>query len=102
MKYDEDLNIPGIIAAGVFAVLLVIAAIAGLQGLFYKVSEDQRQVKVIDQEPAGFKTLQYEQLTKMSGYEWTSRASGTVGIPIERAMEIVVKEQSGGEGEGRK
>lgn len=94
MKYDEDLNIPGIVAAGLFAVLMVVAVVAGLQGMFYKVSEDQRQAKVIEQEPADFKTLQYEQLTKMSGYDWVNKASGTISIPIERAMELVARERA--------
>lgn len=97
MKYDEDLNIPGIVVSGVLLVLLVVAAVMGLQGMYYKVTESQRQEKVVEQIPVNFKNLKYEQQTRMNGYEWVDKNNGVVSIPIERAMELVAAEIGRGE-----
>lgn len=97
MKYDEDLNIPGIVVSGLLLVLLVVAAVMGLQGMYYGVTESQRQVKVVDQIPVSFKNLQYEQQTRMNSYEWVDKNNGIVNIPIEMAMELVVDDIGRGE-----
>lgn len=99
MKYDEDLNIPGIVVSGLLLVLLVVALVMGLQGLYYGVTESQRQVKVVDQIPVSFKNLQYEQQTRMNSYEWVDKNNGVVNIPIERAMELVVDDIGRGKAE---
>lgn len=56
-------------------------------------AETERKVVQADAAPAADARVQQELLS--SGYRWIDAERGVVGLPIERAMELVVREQGG-------
>jgi hypothetical protein len=85
----------------VFWIIFVVTVIA-LIGYFNRVSTEVYQEKVIEQPSTAVRDLRAEQLGKIREYRWVDQDSGTVAIPIERAMELVVEEraQAGRAGSG--
>ena len=47
-------------------------------------------------EPADLRALREREAQHLNSYGWVDRASGTVHIPIERAMQLVLEEQGRG------
>lgn len=77
---------------GVVFVLLFVIVILGLQAYFGRVQTEEYAAKVVE-EPVTEKALaRAEQLDRLNGYRWVDREAGTVAIPIEQAMELVVNE----------
>ena len=72
--------------------LALIIAFLALQTFFRQVERAEVEVKVVEQRPAELLELESRQLEQISGYRWIDPAKGTVGIPIERAMDIVASE----------
>jgi hypothetical protein len=77
---------------GAVAVILLAVAIVLLQVLFYRTSEAERWRKVVSQQPEELRQVQAEQLDRLNSYRWIDEQNGVVAIPIDRAMELVVKE----------
>ncbi len=44
--------------------------------------------------PAEVRQLLAAQAARLAEYRWLDASAGTVGLPIERAMELVVREQA--------
>jgi len=77
---------------GVVFVLLFVIVILGLQAYFGRVQTEEYAVKVVDETPTEKVLVHAQQLDQLNGYHWVDRDSGTVSIPIERAMQLVVDE----------
>ena len=92
MKYDEDLNIPMIAGVSAIAVVLILAALVGGQGLFYRLKDRENQVKNVAPAPEEFTKYTIEQEGRLNGYGWLDRNKGIVAIPIETAMEAAARE----------
>lgn len=52
--------------------------------------------------PADTVQTKSAQASRLRGYSWIDRTKGVVAVPIERAMELVVAEHGGANGEARK
>ncbi len=77
---------------GVVGVILVFVVIVGLQTLFYNVQKAEIEEKVYSQIPEELSRLRSQQLEQLNRYRWIDEKGGVVGVPIDRAMDLVVKE----------
>lgn len=95
---DDPSASPTAIVVVVFTLLVVITILA-LQAYFSRVSNEQFEEKVVSEIPEEKATVFAEQRKLLSEYRWIDRDQGVVGIPVDRAMEIVaseLREQQGG------
>ena len=94
---DDPSASPTAVVVVVFTLLVVITILA-LQAYFNRVETEQIETKVISRTPEERAAIFAEQRRILSGYRWIDREQGVVGIPVEKAMEIVVAEnrQAGG------
>jgi hypothetical protein len=84
---------------GLFVLILILTVIA-LVGYFDRVATEEFEVKVVDQTVTAVRELRAEQLSRIREYRWVDRQAGTVTIPIERAMELIVEERTRSRREG--
>jgi hypothetical protein len=94
MERHNDLNTLKIAAVGFLAALVTFAFILALQVLYYSSANEQHDRKVIQAPTTQSDTLLAEQAVKLTRYDWIDRGKQTVMVPIDRAMELVVKELS--------
>ena len=85
---------------GVVFVLVFVVALIALIGYFDRVSEGEFEAKVVDRPTTAVRALETEQLGELHEYRWIDRDAGTVAIPIERAMDLVVEERAKTAGSG--
>lgn len=91
-SYD-DLNIPTIGTLGVVTALLSFASIVGTQAIYYTFEKAQFEKKKVQVPYADSDHKLNEQRGRISNFGWVDRKNDVVTIPIDRAMELVVKEQ---------
>jgi len=84
-----------IAALGGVMVIALVAVIAGVQVYFDHVREQQVFVKQLAPVSADLKALHAREDNALHSYGYIDRAKGTVRLPIERAMELVVQEAHG-------
>ena len=77
---------------GAVGIVLLVVVVILLEVLFYDTAETEYQRKVVAEPPQQLRLLQAEQRERLNSYHWVDRENGVVAIPIERAMELVVRE----------
>ncbi len=96
IRYSEtnrdDLNTPTIVLIGFLSAILLFVLIIGMQVVYYTFQEVEFNAKVLSQKPAELTRALLEQQEKLNAYRWVNEASGTVAIPIQVAMDRVVKD----------
>ncbi|HUU82641.1 MAG TPA: hypothetical protein VM243_03960 [Phycisphaerae bacterium] len=97
-----DPNTPATVLVGVVGAILTFVVIVALQALFYNV-ESQTVSRVNQGDPRRLSRRRAEQLEAINSYGWVDRQEGTVTVPIDRAMELVLDElaESGSSGAER-
>lgn len=88
---DPDALMTAVVGIAGFALLFVI--IVFLQGLFERTSWNEFERKVVEETPQELQALRASQLEQLGGYRIVDPAAGTVALPIERAMELVIQER---------
>lgn len=88
---DDPSATPTAVVVVVFTLLVVITILA-LQAYFTRVANEQFETKVVSRTPEEKTAIFAEQRQILSGYRWIDREQGVVGIPVERAMALVVAE----------
>ncbi|MEZ4386028.1 MAG: hypothetical protein R3D98_00335 [Candidatus Krumholzibacteriia bacterium] len=88
----ENLDTGTIITIGVLLVVLTFVLILLVQGWFYKAERDEYVRKVIEPRAEELGTVRAEQQALLTSYSVVDAKAGTVSIPIERAMELVVRQ----------
>ncbi|MFO7652219.1 MAG: hypothetical protein R6X25_00170 [Candidatus Krumholzibacteriia bacterium] len=88
----EDLNLPMILTIGILFVVLVFVLILLLQSYFYEVERSEYYTKIVAPRSESLASALADQQQKLRGYRWVDQTDGVVGIPIERAMALVVRE----------
>ena len=96
MKGDDELNTPMIAVVGAILVIFIFALIVAVQALFFKVQEDQNKDKYITRAPMEQNALIAGQQELLNSYRWIDKSHGVAGIPIDRAMRLVVDESTYG------
>jgi hypothetical protein len=92
---ERDPKAASTLIVGAVGVILLAVVILLLQVLFHRTAEAERWRKVISQQPEELRQVRSEQLDRLSSYRWVDEENGVVTIPIERAMELVVREDPG-------
>jgi len=90
----NDLNVTAIAAVTFVGAVLTFAAILGIQVLYYAVANRQHEQKVVDAPTFESDSVIAEQEVKLTRYGWINREKEQVAVPIDRAMELVVRELS--------
>jgi len=91
MRYDDP-NVPASAVVGIISAILLFAIIVALQALFYSFEEHELQRKIYGQPYEALQQLDADQMEQLNSYGWISEPDGVAHIPIERAMEITVRE----------
>lgn len=98
---SEDPKSSTIAVIGVVGAVLIFVIIVWLQAVFYRVEEAEIRRKNYARVPEEMAKLRAEQQENLNRFGWVDEKGGVVSIPIDRAMEAVVREMAGNEGEGR-
>jgi hypothetical protein len=77
---------------GTALIVALVAVILGVQWYFDRVMEQQVFIKQLEPVSSDLKALRAREDAELHQYRYVDRAQGTVRLPIERAMELVVKE----------
>lgn len=93
-----DPNTSVTILVFIVSAILVFVAIVALQALFYTV-QDQTISQINRGDPRRLTRLRAEQQETLNSYAWKDEQNQVVAIPIERAMDLVVRELASGEAE---
>lgn len=88
----ENLDTPLIITIGVLLVILTFVLILLLQAWFFQAQGEEYDRKVTSQRSEELATLVAAQEETLHSYRWIDKDKGVVGIPIDRAMDIIVRE----------
>lgn len=83
-----------IAVAGVALFVVLAAIILGVQWYYDTVHEQQVFVKQLEPVSQDLKALHAREEAGLTQYRYVDRAKGTVRLPIQRAMELIVKERS--------
>lgn len=84
-----------IVIVGLVGAILVFVLIVGLVALFHRAEDAEIERKVVAQVPEELDSLRARQLEILNGYRWIDPAKGIVGIPIDRAIGLLVEREAG-------
>lgn len=88
----DDLNTPMIVVVGLISTVLLICSVLGVMAFFDHYLMLQQEVQVTQAIYSDSETAIAEQQNRLNGYKIVDEKAGRYSIPIDRAMEIVVKE----------
>lgn len=91
----DKMNIPVIITVSLVTAVLVLLSVVGVQAFFRFEQEKEARVKIIEAPNDDLDQLNNQQLAEIQQYRWVDREKGLAAIPIDRAMAIYAKEESG-------
>jgi hypothetical protein len=77
---------------GVVFALALFALVVFLQAFFYRQEAEENVRKVVAVAPEDLARLKAQQLETLHGYRYVDARAGVVAIPIDRAMELVVRD----------
>lgn len=92
MRHGDDPNSTLTVLVGVIGALVLFAVIALLQAFLYRSEKGESARKNAVQSPDELALLRAEQQEILASYRWVDQPKGVVAIPIERAMELVVRD----------
>jgi hypothetical protein len=84
-----------IAASGAVFALALLAGIFALQAYYYRAEDDENARKVVAVAPEELAQARAQQAEQIHAYRWIDRSKGVVGIPVEEAMDLVVREGAG-------
>ncbi len=74
--------------------IVTVASVIALQAMFYRIEDAEIVRKTVA--PEEIAILRTKQQADQNRYRWVSEADGRAGIPIDRAMELVVRDLAAG------
>lgn len=96
----DEPNTPLILVFGVVSAILTFVLVVLLQGWFSGEQTREFYRKTVAPRSSEKAAALTEQAAQLTGYRWVDRQEGIVAIPIERAMELVVREAPDGPAAG--
>ncbi len=96
MAQSDDVRTSTIALVGFLGALVLFVILVGLEVVYYEVAARQRKAKETVQPQQSVTAALDEQRVKLAEYRRLDAAKGVVRIPIDRAMELVVRELTGG------
>lgn len=94
----ERTNNRVIVGVAVVSMVLLVVTLVWLEDVFTVYTNYEIERKVLRWENPARLTLAAQEDSVLNGYRWVDRPTGKVGIPIERAMDLVVNERARGQG----
>jgi len=91
---DPDAAVTAVV--GIVGAVLLIVVVLGLQAFFYGAERREAERKNVAPGFEELVALRADQQEQLNSYRWIDEPGGVVGLPIERAMELVVARQRGG------
>jgi hypothetical protein len=101
MAIEKDVRAGPVVLVGIVSAILVFAVIVGLTALFLRAQQREAYNKAQSQGPGELRRLRSEQLQVLGEYRWQDPEKGIVAVPVERAMELLVREAVNEDGSGR-
>ncbi|MEW6741667.1 MAG: hypothetical protein AB1486_02815 [Planctomycetota bacterium] len=95
VRADDDPKMMRLLMIGAAGVVILFVTIVALQALYYDVTRRELEAKTYTVEPRDLHLLRQAQRQKLSQYASIDPEKGIVAIPIERAMELLVREAGG-------
>jgi hypothetical protein len=92
MQRHDDLNVPMMTYWGVLSCIVTFVLILAIQVGYYRVANKETERKVVSAIYVDSESVLAAQDAKLVRYGWLNRDAGVVAIPIDRAMELVVRE----------
>ena len=99
LKTGYDAEDPKSRFVGVFmaaSVLALVLMLLGLQAYYDRVKEQQVYIKQLAPVAEDLRNVRAREESELHSYRYIDRNRGTVRLPIERAMELFVKEAAAG------
>lgn len=90
-EYD-DIKTSTVALVGFLGAIVLVAILFLLQVIYYHVAAVQFEEKDVDPPILELQNSLNAQQAQLAGYRWVDQAKGVVAIPIDRAMELVVRE----------
>jgi hypothetical protein len=95
--YEEtDANVPFIAWAGVAVVVFLVITVFAVQTYFDGIYNDEYARKVAEPVGEDIRNLRAREDSELYSYKYLDREAGTVRLPIQRAMELLVSESEAG------
>ncbi len=94
MSKSDDLNIARALLTIAVAAVVVFLVMTVIQSRFALPQQANLEAQRLANEPGELLRLQAGQTRELDSYRWIDQEKGIVGIPIDRAMELVVREAS--------
>ena len=91
----SDLNLPTIAAYAILALVILFNGVVWLEAFYHANEEHEITRKLVNPPVQEVVDYHREQEEILSSYRWIDQSRGVVGLPIERAMELVVVEKGG-------
>lgn len=88
MSQGGDPSTAPVVYMGVVGTIITVVVILSVQALYYRGQSAENQRKM----DGPSTTTLVDSQTQPGGYRWIDREKGVVGIPVERAMELTIKE----------
>ena len=92
MAHEDEVNTPMVAVVGVFAVVLLLVIVVGLQVLYATMTQAELARKDSPIASPALADYVSQQRERLDGYRWVDQTKGVVAIPIDKAMDLVVRE----------
>lgn len=92
MVQKDDVDTQTVAIIGVFSAIMVFVLILGSQVLYYRMQNTDVTKKFVVPGSADLQTVVTEQRATISTYHWVDKDKGVVAIPIDRAMDLVLRQ----------
>lgn len=91
----NDLSFSMIALWGGLVLVLVLVTAVWIEAYYHFLEERQVDQKVVQPVVPELVDYQAAQSELLNGYTWIDREAGIVGLPIERAMQLVAEDEGG-------
>lgn len=92
MRETGEPNTPLTALIGVVFAIVLFALVVSLQALFYRQEAAENTRKAVSAPPEELAQLRARQVETLHAYRYVDPKAGTVAIPIDSAMELVVRD----------
>lgn len=93
---QQPLRVGSILVIGVVSVALLLATVYVTEAYYHKALDADIAAKREQYAPTTARDLKVQQQSALGEYRWVDRQKGVVQIPIDRAMELVVRDLRAG------
>ncbi|GAB4376326.1 MAG: hypothetical protein Kow0062_16450 [Acidobacteriota bacterium] len=90
---EGELDLTAIIGWGIVSIVLFFVLVTAIQALFFRYERAFLEARVYGVSPIEPRQVRAEQLERISRYRWIDEKQGVVAIPVDRAMELIAREQ---------